>query len=116
MKAFQIPGQKASTQLRESEKRARNRLPAHNYAYLHAPTGAVFSECLVKDISETGACIILPMAANLPKQIMLRIIGEATPLSASVIWQVDTKCGLEFNDTDSVCSTASASSHGTQVT
>ena len=98
MKAFQILAKKTSDPPRESNLRSQNRIPARYYAYLHAATGAVLSECLIKDISETGARIILPMATSLPKKIMLRVTGEATPMSASVIWQTGSKCGLEFND------------------
>ena len=87
-----------TNRLRKSDQRSQPRVPARYYAYLHAATGGMLSECLVKDISETGARIILPEAANLPKQIMLRVTGEATPMSASVVWQAGTKCGLEFND------------------
>ena len=98
MKAFKTMGRIASERSQESNQRSQRRIPARYYAYLHAVTGAVLSECLVKDISETGARIILPKAASLPKKIMLRVTGEATPMCASVVWQKDTKCGLEFND------------------
>lgn len=98
MKPIQILRQKISNRLRKSDQRSQNRVPARYYAYLHAATGAVVSECLVKDISEAGARIILPMSASLPKKIMLRVTGEAMPMSASVIWQAGTKCGLEFRD------------------
>ena len=99
MAAFQMPENKTSDRRRGSDRRFQNRFPARSYAYLHAATGAVLSECLVKDISEIGARIILPTAARLPKQIMFRITGEVTPMSASVVWQAGTKCGLEFNGT-----------------
>jgi hypothetical protein len=98
MKPFQILRKSISNPPRKSDERTQNRIPARYYAYIHAATGAVLSECLVKEISEAGARIILPMAADLPKKIMLRVTGEATPMSASVIWQTDSKCGLEFND------------------
>ena len=102
MTPFQILGQETSNPPPESNLRSQIRVPARYYAYLHAATGAVLSECLVKDISETGARIILPMATSLPKKIMLRVTGEATPMSASVIWQTGSKCGLEFNDAEFV--------------
>ena len=98
MKSFEILGRMTSDRPLESDKRSQNRIPARYYAYLHAATGAVLSECLVKDISESGARIILPKATSLPKRIMLRVTGEVTPMCASVVWQADTKCGLEFND------------------
>ena len=98
MKPLQFLRQKISRRSRESDQRSQNRVPARYYAYLHAATGAVLSECLVKDISETGARIILPMTASLPKRIMLRVTGEATPMTASVVWQAGTKCGLEFKE------------------
>ena len=98
MKAFHILGKKTSDQLRESDQRARNRIPTQNFAYLHAVTGGVLSVCLVKDISETGAQIDLPRVVRLSKQVMLRITAEETPMSAFVVWQAGTKCGLEFSD------------------
>jgi hypothetical protein len=98
MKAFQELGKKISDQPRESDQRSQKRIPTRYYACLHAASGVVLSDCLVKDISETGACIILPRAASLPKQVLLRITGEATPMSAFVVWQTGTKCGLEFDD------------------
>lgn len=97
MKPFKILTQTISNH-RESDQRTQNRIPARYYAYLHAATGAVLSECLVKDISEAGARIVLPMAADLPKDIMLRVTGETIPISASVVWQTGTKCGLRFYD------------------
>ena len=100
MKAFQLLGKQTSDQLRESDQRTRNRIPTRNLGYLHAVTGGVLSVCFVKDISKTGAHILLPRAACLPKQIMLRIAGEEAPMSGSVVWQAGTKCGLEFNDAD----------------
>ena len=98
MKVFQKLRKKTSDGSRQFDQRSRNRIPARYYAYLHAATGAVLSECLVKDISETGARIILPEAASLPKQIILRVTGEATAMAASVVWQAGTTCGLEFSD------------------
>lgn len=98
MKAFQKLQKNNLYRLRIAEQRARNRLPARNYAYLQSAQGAVFSECLVNDISDTGARIILPRAVKLPEYVMLRISGETTPVSASVAWQTGTKCGLQFNN------------------
>ena len=99
MKAFQITEKRTSDWPRESDRRSQIRIPALRYAYLRAATGAALSECLVKNISVAGASIILPKAASLPWQIILRVIGEETPMSASVVWQAGTRCGLEFNGT-----------------
>ena len=92
MKSLHMPAKS------NSEQRSQIRVPARYYAYLHGAKGAALSECLVKDISEAGARIVLPMATELPKKIMLRITGEMIPMRASVIWQAGAKCGLEFND------------------
>ncbi len=99
MVPFQMMRKKTPDRLRKPDQRSNVRIPARYYAHLHAATGAVLSECLVKDLSQTGARIILPKAnCSLPRQIMLRVTGEATPFTASVIWQVGAKCGLKFND------------------
>jgi hypothetical protein len=97
MKAFHILGRKTSDRSLESDQRSQNRIPARYHAYLHAVTGAVVSECIVKDISEDGARVILPKSASLPERIMICVTGEMTPIGASVAWQTGTKCGLEFN-------------------
>ena len=102
MNVFQFLGKKTADQLLEQKQRASNRIPCRNYACVHAATGAVFSDCLVKDISETGARIILPRAIRLPKQVTLRLTGKATPMGASVVWQAGTKCGLKFNESSCV--------------
>lgn len=81
-----------------ANQRANRRIPARYYGFLHATTGAVLSDCLVKDISESGARIQLPHASGLPKRLMLRVTGEPTPILASVVWQSGGKCGLKFND------------------
>ena len=99
MAEFPIRKKKTFDWPQESDRRSQIRIPASNYAYLHAETGAVLSQCLVKDISVIGAGIILQKAASLPKQIMLRVTGEETPMRASVVWRAGTKCGLEFNGT-----------------
>ena len=99
MGPFQILRKKTPDRLRQPDQRSNVRVPARYYAHLHAATGAAISECLVKDLSQAGARIVLPKANNnLPGQIMLRVTGEATPLTASVIWQAGTKCGLKFSD------------------
>ncbi len=94
-------GKLTSRRHSQSDQRSRNRIPSRYYAHLHSTTGTELSDCLIKDISEAGARIVLPKQASLPKLIMLRVTGETAPMDASVVWQVGAKCGLKFDDAGS---------------
>lgn len=100
MKALHTLVKLTTGQSAVGDQRSLKRVPSRYYACLQAVTGAVVSDCLIKDISEAGARIVLPDESSLPKRLILRVTGEVTPLVASVVWQAGTKCGLEFDDSD----------------
>jgi hypothetical protein len=56
-------------------------------------------ECLIEDISETGARITLPAGATLPKTVDLHLTSVAGVVRKSeVIWQTASEAGLRFLD------------------
>ena len=56
-------------------------------------------ECLVEDISETGARIALAPGQTLPKKFDLHLSSAgAVARRAEVVWQTSTEAGLRFID------------------
>jgi len=56
-------------------------------------------ECLIEDISETGARIALPAGATLPGTADLHLTSTGTVIRKSkVVWQTATEAGLHFLD------------------
>jgi hypothetical protein len=56
-------------------------------------------ECLIEDISETGARIALPAGATLPKTVDLHLTSVGAVIRKSeVVWQTATEAGLHFLD------------------
>lgn len=54
-------------------------------------------ECLIEDISETGARIVLPPGAALPKAVDLYLTSAGAVVRKSeVIWQTAHQAGLHF--------------------
>ncbi len=58
------------------------------------PNGGVM-DCVVKDISETGARIQIADALSVPERFELRMPGT-TPLQAAVVWRKLGLIGVRF--------------------
>ncbi|AMN39530.1 PilZ domain-containing protein [Rhodoplanes sp. Z2-YC6860] len=56
-------------------------------------------ECLIENVSETGARITLPAGATLPETVDLHLTGVVAVIRKSeVVWQTATEAGLHFLD------------------
>ena len=53
-------------------------------------------DCVVRNISDRGACIEFDQAARLPDQINLAIARKGRSYLASLIWRHANKVGLAF--------------------
>ena len=53
-------------------------------------------DCVVRNISERGACIELDQAAKLPQEMNLTIARKGRSLLARLIWRQANKVGLAF--------------------
>lgn len=89
----------------EQRKSARKRL--HYPAGLETGDGSAVHECLVWDISGTGAKITLQMPAELPDQVTLLLsrCGSARRL-CRIVWRTDLQIGVEFVPEDRKASAA----------
>jgi hypothetical protein len=54
------------------------------------------TQCVIKDMSENGARIVLEGEAALPPQVTLVIAQSGVRRTAAVIWQNDREVGLAF--------------------
>jgi hypothetical protein len=53
-------------------------------------------DCVVRNISEQGACVEFNSAAKLPEQIRLAIARKGRSFLARLIWRQANKVGLAF--------------------
>ena len=53
-------------------------------------------DCVVRNISEGGACVELDQAAKLPDQINLKIPRKGRSFLAKMIWRHANRVGLAF--------------------
>jgi PilZ domain len=60
---------------------------------LHVPSGI---DCAVLDISEEGACILLPAGAEIPSSFDLAIDFSGERYVCTVAWRSGNKIGVSF--------------------
>src|SRR6185295_593919 len=53
-------------------------------------------DCIVRNRSDTGACLQLNDTAGMPPSFELLIDGESENRNCQVVWQSDTRAGVEF--------------------
>lgn len=72
------------------------RVPAFKFGAVHLAGGKRL-DCMILDLSGTGARISLGGAVNLPETVRLSIPQHALKVEATVRWQQGTEAGLSFN-------------------
>jgi hypothetical protein len=78
---------KGATSAIESSKRGRS-----------ASTGAVI-DCLVRNVSESGALLQVVSPLGIPSSFDLSIDGERTPRPCRVMWRKERQIGVAFQKT-----------------
>jgi PAS domain-containing protein len=53
-------------------------------------------DCLVHDLSESGACLQVARPANLPPVFDLQVEGEGSPRACRMAWQCEDRIGVAF--------------------
>src|SRR5262245_60436741 len=53
-------------------------------------------DCLIRNLSESGACLQVNSTKGLPDGFGLLIDGAEEALSSRVVWITDTRLGIEF--------------------
>ena len=57
-------------------------------------------DCVVRNMSEDGACVQVESPVGIPDQILLTITGESEPRNCAVAWQSSNRIGLTFRRAD----------------
>jgi hypothetical protein len=55
-------------------------------------------ECMVRDLSQDGALLDVPLAKTLPFVFWLRLDGETTLRFCTVVWGSENHLGVEFSE------------------
>jgi hypothetical protein len=79
----------------DKKKRAKDRTPTFKAGRV-VFSGRSEAPCVIKDLSDSGARIVLEGEASLPPQVTLVIATTGSRKEASVVWQVDREVGLSF--------------------
>ena len=76
------------------ERQAAHRKSTSLDALIHVP-GRLPIKCMVRDISSTGACLIVPTVLGLPNIFELKIAGR-DQCSAEIVRRASQRIGIRF--------------------
>ncbi|NNL87719.1 MAG: PilZ domain-containing protein [Marinicaulis sp.] len=89
------PAQSFEFAQRLASDRATSRRATYKFA-LAITSDREEHQCVVKDLSATGAKISMSGIAGLPDDLILVIEGYNAPAKARMIWRDENECGIEF--------------------
>jgi len=79
------------------EKRKSKRKPIGQRAWVNFGPGSRLRPCFLRNMSDAGARLALPMAATVPQQFVLHFSPDASVgRRCEVIWQSGTEIGVAF--------------------
>lgn len=79
------------------EERKEARRPSYRSGTLYLPCGEQL-QCIVGDMSKSGAKVKLVYAERLPDEVTLKIFGSNKMSNARVAWKDKHAAGLKFKD------------------
>lgn len=53
-------------------------------------------DCVMRNVSEDGACVQVESTAGIPDNVLLHLNGESVPRTCAVTWRSSTRMGLDF--------------------
>jgi hypothetical protein len=53
-------------------------------------------DCMVRNVSASGACLVLPSTVGVPDRFDLMVATETYPRHCRVAWKDDTRVGVTF--------------------
>jgi hypothetical protein len=54
-------------------------------------------DCMVRNTSRSGACLLVPSVAGIPSAFDLLIEGEAGSRPCKAVWHAQNRIGIEFS-------------------
>ena len=64
---------------------------------VHIPGGARSVDCAVLDISDGGACVLVPNAAEIPSRFILTLDRSEATYCCEVQWKTRSRIGVRFD-------------------
>ena len=80
----------------DRRQRARNKVFFGGVATINEPGSTM--DCVVRNLSEHGACVEFDSAAKLPEEISLAIPRKGRSFLSRMIWRQANKFGLAFRN------------------
>ena len=80
------------------ERRSSKRVPVHLEAHVVCDTSSSSAECIIRDISSTGARLVFPFLSQAPVECVLKIPGPQAASKARLIWSTGHDNGIMFTD------------------
>jgi hypothetical protein len=80
------------------ERRSSKRVRAHLEARVVCDTSSSSAECIIRDISSTGARLVFPCLAEIPVEFVLHIPGTEVAAKGRLIWSTGQENGIMFTD------------------
>ncbi len=84
--------------VRGKEHRRSSRRLAIMPAIIYYPNQTEHVDCMVRDLSQDGALLELPLARELPLVFSLRLEGESKLRFCNVAWHSENYLGVEFSE------------------
>lgn len=54
-------------------------------------------DCLVRNLSQSGACLQINSSIDIPHKFELQLDGESAGRQCQLVWATDTRAGIEFS-------------------
>src|SRR5581483_5245966 len=80
------------------ERRREQRFRALRCGKIVYDNGRSAIDCLIRNVSDGGACLQVNATAGLPIAFELAIDGEEKGRTCDVIWMSESRVGIEFRD------------------
>ena len=80
-----------------SDKRKSQRKPIERHAWLDRANGSPLVECVLGNMSDTGAKLLFTELPELPDQFILRLsVDGRVARKCRVAWKTDKEMGVQF--------------------
>ena len=83
---------------RTIERRASQRRRILKGGKVQIPYLGVRVDCVVRNVSDTGACLVVDSPVGIPDAFDLFMHNSANPMNCRVVWRSGGKVGVEFQN------------------
>jgi hypothetical protein len=80
------------------ERRSSKRVRVHLEGRVVCDTSSLSVECIIRDISSTGARLVFPCLGEIPLEFVLQIPGTDAASKGRLVWSTGQENGIVFTD------------------